>query len=466
MLKIRLLALIILLSGIGVGYFVYSTEVTDANSRFAFKLGLDLSGGTHLVYDADPAGIPENEVSDAMDALRDIIERRVNLFGVSEPVVQIEEAGVFSSEEKNKYRLIVELPGITDVASAVEMIGATPTLEFKKERPEEEVKPIIEAYQKYQKDIEEGLEPQIDPLLFEEVYEPTGLTGRFLEKATLQFSGGATGNEPSVLLRFNDEGAELFAKITKENIDKRLAIYLDGMPISEPVVRGEITGGEAIISGGFTGRDGAKEAKILVGRLNSGALPVGELKLVSTQTIGPSLGVEAVKAGVEAGLFGLVLVALFLIVWYRLPGLLAVLSLCVYIVVVLTLFKLIPVTITAAGIAGFVLSIGMAVDANVLIFERMREELKEGRSIHTAIDEGFSRAWTSIRDGNTSSIITAIILFWFGTSLIQGFALTFAIGIVASMFSAIFTTKIFLLSVAKGENEGITKFLLGSGFLN
>lgn len=458
--KIRFLAIILLLAGTWVGYFTYSSE--QGQSRFPFKLGLDLSGGTHLVYDADPSGIPQDEVSDSMDALRDVIERRVNLFGVSEPVVQIEKTGLVSNNnESNKYRLIVELPGVTDVDEAISIIGQTPTLEFKKERPEGEIADALAAYEQLQKDIKAGLEPSVEQPSPDDIYEPTGLTGRFLESARLEFD--PTTREPYVSLKFNKEGAELFAKITKENIGKTLAIYLDGAPVTEPVVRSEIIGGSAVISGGFSGKDGAEEAKILVGRLNSGALPIGKLELLSTQTIGASLGKEAIGAGVRAGTWGLALVAIFLIVWYRLPGVLAVVALGIYVATLLALFKLIPVTLTAAGVAGFILSIGMAVDANVLIFERMKEELRSGRDIQDAIREGFSRAWLSIRDGNTSSIITATILFWFGSSLIEGFALTFGLGIIVSMFSAIVVTRTFLLAIARGNNEGVMKLLFGTG---
>jgi len=456
--KIRLLALVLLLSGLGVGYFTYSSEKEPA--KFPFKLGLDLSGGTHLVYGADPSNIPESEVPDAMDALRDVIERRVNMFGVAEPIVQIEKTGIFSDKkEAGKYRLIVELPGVTDVKKAVEMIGATPTLEFKKQRPESELEPIRKAYEEAQKAIKDGKEPTPNPLLLEDIYEPTGLTGRFLDSARLEFD--STTREAIVSIKFNKEGSELFAKISKENVGKILAIYLDGAPVSEPVIREEIIGGSAVISGNFT----PEEAKILVGRLNSGALPIEKLELLSSQTIGASLGEEAISAGVRAGVWGLVLVALFLILWYRLPGLLAVTALAIYVVTVLALFKLIPVTLTAAGIAGFVLSIGMAVDANVLIFERMKEELRAGRNIADAVREGFARAWLSIRDGNTSSIITAVIIFYLTTALLKGFALTFVIGILISMFSAIVITRTFLLSIANSKNTGIVKFLFGSGFV-
>jgi len=342
----------------------------------------------------------------------------------------------------------VELPGVTNVDEAIKIIGQTPTLEFKKERPES-------------KDTKAGLDPSVKQPSPDDIYEPTGLTGRFLESARLEFD--STTREPYVSLKFNKEGAKLFAKITKENIGKTLAIYLDGAPVTEPVVRSEIIGGSAVISGGFGGKNGAEEAKVLVGRLNSGALPIEKLDLLSTQTIGASLGKEAIGAGVNAGVWGLALVAIFLLVWYRLPGILAVVALGIYVVTLLALFKLIPVTLTAAGVSGFILSIGMAVDANVLIFERMKEELRGGRNISDAIREGFSRAWLSIRDGNTSSIITAVILFWFGSSLIEGFALTFGLGIIVSMFSAIVVTRTFLLAIAKGENDGVMKFLFGTG---
>ncbi len=251
----------------------------------------------------------------------------------------------------------------------------------------------------------------------------------------------------------------MFADITKNNVGKSLAIFLDGAPISAPTIREEITGGIAQISGNFT----PEEAKQLVGRLNSGALPV-PISLVSTQTIGPTLGALAVDAGVKAALIGFLVIAIFLTLWYRLPGLIAVIALCLYVGIVLALFKLIPVTLTAAGIAGFIISIGMAVDANVLIFERIKEEIRNGRTLADAMHTGFARAWTSIRDSNKSSIITALILFWFGTSLIQGFALTFGIGVLASMLSAILISRLFLYALGIKKQNALTGFLFGSGF--
>ena len=292
--------------------------------------------------------------------------------------------------------------------------------------------------------------------LQEKLFVDSGLTGRFLAKAALDFDQNS--GEPKVLLTFNGDGQKLFSKITKENVGKMLAIFLDGSPISTPVIREEIVSGDAVISGGFR----VDEAKQLARNLNYGALPV-EIKLISTQTIGASLGGDAVKAGLRSGIIAYLIIALFLIIWYRLPGLLASLSLLIYITLNLIIFKFM-VTLTAAGIAGFILSMGMAVDANILIFERMKEEFARGRNLPDAIKEGFDRAWTSIRDSNLSSIITAIILYWFASnSLIKGFAFVFFIGVVTSMFTAIAASRTLLAAVgAKGHGK-ISKFLFGSG---
>jgi protein-export membrane protein SecD len=376
-----------------------------------------------------------------MDALRDVIERRVNLFGVSEPVVQIEGASFVSGGEQ---KLIVDLPGVTDVEKATTMIGQTPLLEFKTEAP-------ANAPQK----VSIGEDGKAT-IAASERFVSTELTGRYLKKATLEFDQNT--REPRVALQFDETGTRLFAEITKANVGKTVAIYLDGSPISIPVVRQEIPDGQAIISGSFN----PTEARQLVGRLNSGALPV-PISLLSKQTIGASLGGTAVKAGVKAGVIGFVLVALFLILWYRLPGLVAVVSLSIFVSIMLALFKLIPVTLTAAGIAGFIISMGIAVDANVLTFERIKEELREGRTIADAVKLGFSRAWSSIRDSNTSSIITAIILFWFGTSLIKGFALTLGLGVLVSMVSAITISRIFISTLAFMKENKVTRFLFSSG---
>ncbi len=451
--KVRLLAIAIFLAGAGIGYFNYASEgalyrgkeVPGAAlfSKYPFKLGLDLSGGVHLVYKADLSKVAQSDSKDAMEALRDVIERRVNLFGVAEPIVQTEESSQLLGGGER--RLIVELPGVTNVSQAIAMIGATPTLEFKTERPDGQTKNILESQQKGER-------------INEDPFASTGLTGRFLKNSRLDFD--STTREAMVSLEFNDEGTALFREITKSNVGKLVAIYLDGAPISAPVVREEIADGRAVISGNFT----PEEAKTLVGRLNSGALPV-PISLLSTESIGPSLGDKAIKAGVISGLYGLFLVAIFLMLWYRLPGLISILALGVYIVIMLALFKLIPITLSAAGIAGFILSIGMAVDANILIFERMKEELRSGSPLQSSLREGFARAWTSIRDSNISSMITAVILFWFGTSLIEGFALTFGLGVLVSMFSAITVSRVFLLTMGFKSDRPIIKFLFGSGFI-
>ncbi len=454
MVKTRLIAILLLLAGVVLGYFVYSTQTSD--SKYAFKLGLDLKGGTHLVYRADTSKVAAGESNDAMAALRDVIERRVNLFGVAEPQVTTENASV--GVEGSERRLVVDLPGVTNVDQAIAIIGETPTLEFKTERDPAERDILVKKYDDLQKRQKAGEDVSKElAVLKDPYYIDTELTGRYLQHAQVEFNP-STG-EPYVGLQFNAEGSDLFAKMTKENVGKTIAIYLDGQPISQPRVNEEITGGKAQITGGFT----PAEAKQLVGRLNSGALPI-PIELLSTQKIGASLGVGAFDKGVTAALYGFILVGLFLVLWYRLPGLVATIALGVYGVVVLTIFKLIPVTLTSAGIAGFILSIGMAVDANVLIFERMKEETRKGKSRVAALEEGFTRAWTSIRDSNISSLITAGILFWFGTSLIRGFALTWAIGILVSMFSAIVVTRRFLRAIVTSNSEGsVARFLFGIG---
>jgi preprotein translocase subunit SecD len=445
------LALIILVLGAGVAFFVVKSE-PKLNKNFAkassflkdhpFRLGLDLSGGTHLIYKADVSAVPSGQVGDSMDALRDVIERRINLFGVSEPVVQVQNGGFISGAGEE---LIVDLPGVTDVKQAIAMIGQTPLLVFETEAPAAPQKITVGADGK----VNLNVNPQSQ-------YAPTQLTGRYLQKATLTFD---TNNAPTVSLQFDAAGTQLFDQITKDNVGKTVAIYLDGAPISAPVVREEIPNGQAVISGTFT----PMEARTLVGRLNSGALPV-PITLLSTQTIGAILGDNAVAAGVKAAIIGFLLVALFLILLYRLPGLVAVVSLCIFISIILALFKLMPVTLTAAGIAGFIISIGIAVDANVLIFERMKEELRSGHTIADAVKLGFSRAWFSIRDSNISNFITAIVLFYFGSSLIQGFALTLGMGVIVSMFSAIIITRIFLSALSFIGEGKVARFLFSSGF--
>ncbi len=451
MLKHRAISIVLIVLFGVMGFFVYkSDKVSVENSprlaKYAFKLGLDLNGGTELTYKADISQVKGGDIGSAMSSLRDVIERRVNLFGVSEPVVQVENPGIVTGG--SEYRLLVELPGVTDINQAVALIGKTPKLEFLLLRPE----------------AQNFTEEELQTKSVADIFVSTGLDGSYLDRAELQFTNGGNGQiagQATVGLTFNTAGRDLFAKITSENIGKTVAIFLDGQVISSPVVREAIRDGKAVISGNFTG----DQAKSLVRDLNYGALPV-PVELISTQSVGASLGESAKTAGVKAGMIGFLLIAIFLIVWYRLPGIVASISLVIYVIISLAVFKLVPVVLTAAGIAGFILSIGMAVDANILIFERMKEELKRGKSLHDALHEGFSRAWLSIRDSNISSIITAIILFWLGTSAIKGFALTLGLGVVISMFTAITVSRTFLFALAphNGKAQGkLSKFLFSNG---
>lgn len=599
-----------------------------------FNLGLDLQGGAHLVYQADVSNIKDNEKAVSVEGVRDVIERRVNAFGVSEPVVQTTKVG-------EDYRIIVEMPGVTDINEAISMIGETPILEFKEQNnepareltveerqqmneynndakqkanealqkiksgvdfsqvvneysednlsknnagymgyigvnspypeiyswaqdkkenyisssllenvegynilkkggekdgdPEVQASHILicylgstgcdspdytkeEAYQKALEIYNEAnadnfadlarenssdysnrdsggdlgefsrgvmVEPfenavfdakvgeivgpvetdfgyhiiyktgekatkeyevyrvllktksEVDILPPQDPWKNTGLSGKQLERSEV-VSDSKTG-AIQVSLSFDSEGKDLFKQITERNIGKPVAIFLDAEPISVPTVNDVISDGRAIISGSFD----LQEAKLLSQRLNAGALPV-PVELIGQQSVGASLGAKSLSKSLYAGIVGIIIIMLFMLVYYRLPGLLSVFALSVYIVLTLAMFKLIGVTLTLAGIAGFILSIGMAVDANVLIFERMKEELKEGKSLKAGVEEGFLRAWPSIRDGNVSTLITCVLLIWFGTSFVQGFAVTLSIGVLLSMFSAITVTRVML----------------------
>jgi len=428
-------SLILILAFVALGYFLMRQERVGA--RYPFRFGLDLIGGTELIYKADTSKV--SGVNDAMQALKEVIERRVNIFGVSEPLVQTEKSGIISGHRDE--RLIVELPGVSDIELAKKLIGETPILEFRLEKPGG--KNLISN-------------ASGTPVALDQAFYPAELTGRYLSKARVEFDPN-TG-AALVGLEFTSEGSDLFAKITRDNIGKPLAVILDGAILSMPVIKSEITGGKAQITGNFT----PDEAKALVRNLNYGALPV-PISLVTSQTIGASLGEEALHSGLRAGEIGFLVLILFLILWYRLPGLVSSLALVSYIILSLVIFKMIPVTLTAAGLAGFILSIGMAVDANVLIFERTKEELKKGKTINDSLHEGFSRAWLSIRDSNIASIITAVVLFWFGTSAVKGFALTLGLGVLISMFTAITVSRTFLFAVAPKSESNLKRFLFSNG---
>jgi len=527
----------------GVGWLDAAIGKTKIN------MGLDLQGGVHLVYEADMSNIERGKEAEALSGIQDVIERRVNAFGVAEPLIQPSKVG-------DKYRLIVELAGIKDIEEAKKLIKETPFLEFrqegeaKEELTEEEQGIVDEQVQEAQTQFEQAqknaqdvldraisgedfaqlakefsddpgsgenggdldffkkgmmvpefeevafndelnigdIHPQLvksqfgfhiikkteqrgegdekeirashilfqagDPeqlrqmftqQLMQPQFEPTGLTGKELKRSQVDFDQQT--NQPVVLLQFNDEGKDLFKDITERNVGKQVAIYLDGNMISAPVVNDVIRNGEAIISGKFS----LKEAQELSRRLNAGALPV-PIKLVSQQSVEASLGIASLNKSLKAGLWGLITVGIFMILYYRLAGVVAVLALTTYTAMMVTLFKLSSlspygITLTLSGIAGFILSVGMAVDANILIFERMKEEIKRGRDMKTALDEGFKRAWTSIRDGNFSTILTSLILIVFGTGFIQGFAITLTLGVLMSMFTAIVISRILLRTI-------------------
>jgi protein-export membrane protein SecD len=606
-----------------------------------FRMGLDLQGGTHLVYTADMKSVPDADRADAMSGVRDVIERRVNAFGVSEPLVQVDKSG-------ETWRLIVDLAGVKDISQAIKQIGETPILEFKEsgeaaartltaeqqktldesnaaaekkaaaalakakvsgadfgalakeysedanskdnggdlgfvsatspyralvdsvtseknlkpgavlpevvkidgsanvvkfiekkesgeevqashilicykgaERCEQErskddakkladelvaklnasnfasvasqksddkgsaanggdlgwfgkgmmvpafetaafglkdgqISQVVESqfgfhiirrlaarptYEYHLAHIMAKLKTANDILPPADPWKNTDLSGKHLKRSTMQFDQ-QTG-EPQVGLEFNDEGAKLFGEITQRNIGKPVAIILDGQVLSAPNVQNAILEGKAVITGSFT----IQEAKLLVRRLNAGALPV-PVTLETQTTVGASLGRESLDMSLRAGIIGFLLVAFFMLIYYRLPGLIAILALLLYTAMNLAVFKLIPVTMTLSGIAGFILSVGMAVDANVLIFERMKEELKRGRTMQSAIDEGFRRAWNSIRDSNFTTLISCTILYYTSSSLLKGFALTLALGVILSMFSAITVSRTLLRLVS------------------
>lgn len=388
-----------------------------------FSLGLDLLGGAHLLYEADLAKIDSDQRSDAMSGIRDVVERRVNFFGVSEPVIQV--AG--------ENRLIIELAGISDINQAIQLIGETPFLEFKEEIPNAQ-----EIINNFNQAKEAGQTTDLDEfMLQDQIFVSTGLNGKHLKRAQIVFDQ-QTG-QAQVSLSLNEEGARLFSQITERNLGKTVAIFLDGFPISVPVVQSVISDGQAVITGKFT----PTEAKLLATRLNSGALPV-PINLISQQTVGASLGKESLSKSLTAGVYGLLFVALFMMVFYRLPGLFSVIALVVYVLIVLSIYKLLPVTLTLAGIAGFILSLGIAVDANILIFARMKEELSAGKTLSSSMHEGFSRAWLSIRDSHVTTLLGAGVLYIFTTSIVKGFSLTLGIGVLTSLFTAIMVTRVFL----------------------
>lgn len=382
----------------------------------AARFGLDLSGGSHLVLEADMKDIEAQDREKAWTSARDVVERRVNLYGLTEPIVQQAKVG-------KSFRIIVDIPGVSNISQAIELIGKTAQLAFFEESsPSGEVATPSSARQIWSK--------------------PTGLSGKHLKRSDVTFDP-QTG-KPQVALEFSQEGEKLFSDITTRNVGRTVAIFLDKEILSAPRVNEAILTGKAVISGDFS----LDEAKRLSIALNAGALPV-PLNIIQQKNIGATLGSQSIGKSLLAGTIGLFIVALFMIVNYGILGFLADTALVIYAIITLAIFKFIPVTLTLAGVAGFILSIGMAVDANILIFERMKEEIRWGKDYYTALRLGFDRAFPSIKDANISSLITCAILYYFGTGMVRGFAITLAIGIFVSLFSAITVTRTLLRLIYK-----------------
>lgn len=397
-----------------VGNFQFQKDLS-------YHLGLDLQGGTRLVYRVNMKDIKAEERQDAFESARNIIERRINYLGVSEPSIQTIKVG-------DEYRIVVELPGMSNVSQAIGLIGQTAQLSFWEGGPENpEASPSGDLLTLGLTQILSNANPQ-----------KTQLTGKDLQRATVVFD--QTSGQPQVQLQFSDQGGKYFADITKRNVGKAVAIALDDQVVSAPIVQSEIINGTAVISGTFT----PDIAKNLAIALNAGALPA-PLEVIGQTSVGPSLGIASLHKSLFAALIGFGAIVFFMTYIYRKEGVLACIALMIYTIIALFVFKLVPVTLTLAGIAGFILSIGMAVDANILIFERMKEELRKGKPRNIALKNGFTRAWSSIRDSNITSIITCVILFYFGSGIVRGFALTLFIGIIISMFSAITVTRNLLL---------------------
>ncbi|HKB88400.1 MAG TPA: protein translocase subunit SecD [Patescibacteria group bacterium] len=383
----------------------------SVNKKFDLKLGLDLAGGSQLVFEADMSKIAPEKQATALESVRNVIERRVNLFGVSEPTVQ-------TSEFQGKKRIIIDLPGVNDTQQAVSLIGQTAQLQFS------EIKDI----------------PATKTASASSKLVATELTGADLQSASVVFDN-QTG-KPTISLQFTTEGEKKFAAITGRNVGKTLPIVLDNQLVSAPVVQQQITGGSAQISGSFT----IEEAKQLAVQLNAGALPV-PIKLIQQTTVGASLGALSIKQSILAGIVGIVMVLIFMVANYGLLGVIADIGLLIFGVITIALYKLIPITLTLPGIAGFMLSIGMALDGNILIFERFKEE-RLVRDYHQALEVSFGRAWNSIRDAYAATLITCFVLanpldwsFLNSSGPIRGFAITLALGIFISLFTGIFVSR-------------------------
>lgn len=369
-----------------------------------FSLGMDIAGGTILTYQIDVSKIQNRDLKSVLEQTKDLIERRINFLGVSELSITYSQTG----------RIIVEIPNIKDPESAKKIIGETPFLEFRV--PDEKNKEFL----------------------------PTKLTGKYIQKAEIAIDPNRT--EPIVLLTFNQEGAKIFKELTSQYLGKPIGIYLDGKLISAPVVQDVVETGQAQIVGKFT----LEEAKLLANRLNQGALPA-PLILISESSLNPIFSKKILDLALKGAILGIILVIIFMIIFYRFDGLLADIALLFFIIFNLALYKILGVTISLASLSGFVLSVGMAVDANILIFERMKEEARKGLKKIEIVNQGFKRAFPSIRDSNVNTLIASLLIYFLATSFVKGFALTLFLGVSISFLTAVFFTHNLLALFYKNQ---------------
>ena len=414
--RLLIIAIVTIVSALIVWPWPGGLSLQLGNYRFerpGFTLGLDLQGGTHLVLQADMSKAPGQDAESVLKGVIQVLERRVNAYGVSEPIIQA----------RGNDRVIVELPGVKDIEEAKKLIGQTAQLDFRE---------YDQATGQWNIAMATGLDGQ-----------EKGLTGQYF-RPNAQVVFDPRSNQPQVAFEFDDEGAHLFEQITRRLIGKPLGIFLDNQLISAPTV-------QAVISrNGVITNMRLNEARTLAIQLNAGAVPV-PISIVEERTVDATLGSDSIRKSVIAGGISFLIVGLFMVLAYRLPGLVATGALAIYSLITLAAFLLFPITLTLSGIAGFILSVGMAVDANILIFERMREELRWGKTLRAAIEAGFDRAWSSVFDSNVTTLITCALLYWFGqqfgASVIQGFAVTLAVGVAISLFSAIFISRSFLRAI-------------------
>lgn len=403
----------------------------DKILRKIINLGLDLKGGMHLVLEVDTGKVAKGTtVADAMDRAIEILRNRIDQFGVAEPVIQ----------KQGENLILVQLPGVKDTQRAIDLIGKTALLEFKLVDDTDKLNEALQGK------IPEGYELLKDkndePLLTK---KEASLTGAALSNAKVKIGGQF--NMPYIAIDFNEQGAKDFAALTGSNINKRLAIILDGVVQSAPVIRSRIPDGHAIIEGNFT----MEEASELAIVLRAGALPA-PVTIIENRTIGPALGQDSIKSGLKACLIGLAVVIIFMFIYYGLSGLVADLALILNFIILLAAMSAFHATLTLPGIAGIILSLGMAVDANVLIFERIREELRLGKTVRVAIDTGYEKAFSAIIDSNLTTLIAAAFLFQFGTGPVKGFAVTLTLGIAISMFTAIVVTHLIFDYLLSGRD--------------